>query len=195
MPWCSPGVSGTKAVGNHSARRCFYQRSSINRLGLLIWRIVHCRVENMTNESLHTLHKTYIRGTEPKAIVEYKKVFLCYLTAAVHKGGDFSTRNIYITTKVLKHMYDKKPAEEYDFLLVHLPQIIKYPDRIYQNRNGKRGNICLSKIVKNQPYLCSLEDKAENKEIVVVTAYRIRDKKYLEKYSLVWSWRDDVPSS
>jgi len=149
----------------------------------------------MPNESLHSLHKRYIRGTQPKAIVENKKVFLCYLTAAVHKGGGFSTRNVYITTKVLKHMYDKKPAEEYDFLLVHLPQLIKYPDHIYENRNGKRGNICFTKSIKNQQYFCSLEDDTEAQEIMIVTAYRIRDKKYLEKYSLLWSWRDDAPSS
>lgn len=149
----------------------------------------------MPNESLHTLHKRYIRGTEPKAIVEYKKVFLCYLTVAVHKGGEFSTRNVYITTKVLKHMYDKKPAEEYDFLLIHLLQILKYPDHIYQNRSGKRGNTCLTKTIKNQLYFCSLEDNSENEEVAVVTTYRIRYKKYLEKYSLLWSWRNDNPSS
>lgn len=57
-------------------------------------------------------HK-YIENTPEKAVVADKKLFLCLLTLAVSQGVDINcARNVYITTQALKHLYDKKPAEE-----------------------------------------------------------------------------------
>lgn len=155
----------------------------------------------MENESLPSLHKKYIKGTSPKAIVMDKKILLCNLTNAVKRGGNFSSGSVYITTKVLKHIYDKKPAELYDFIIKNLPQIVKYPNHIYRNKNGKRGDFCLVKSLKNEKYLCSIEicevcidTEKKQEEIYIATVFRTDDK-YLEKYELLWSWRDDIPSS
>lgn len=151
----------------------------------------------MEQESLHSLHKKYIKGTEPKAIVVYKKILLCNLTKTVQRSCGFSSGAVYITTIILKHLYDKKPAEWYDFIINNLIEIVKYPNHIYKNRSEKTGNFCLVKTLKNKKYLCSIEicaDEQEKPEIYIVTVFRTDDK-YLEKYELLWSWRDDAPSS
>ncbi|MBU2545173.1 hypothetical protein KKC65_01805 [Patescibacteria group bacterium] len=95
--------------------------------------------------------------------------------------------------KSSKTCYDKKPAEQYDFIIRNLHTIVKYPDSIYKNKDGKRGDFCLVKELKNKKYLCSIEDKGMG-EISIATAFRTDDK-YLGKYELLWSWKDGTPSS
>ena len=151
------------------------------------------------NQPILELHKKYIKGTERKAMVPDITVFLCYLTNAVKNALQVSTIATYINTKVLKHLYDKRPAQEYEFLVENIHRIIKYPDSIYKNREGKRGSFCFTKKLKNEKYFCSLEETSllETKDktgILVVTAFRIEEK-YIEKYELLWSWRDDKSSS
>ncbi len=151
----------------------------------------------MKQESLHSLHKNHIKGTDLKAIVVYKKILLCNLTKAVQKGCGLSSGAVYITTKVLKHIYDKKPGELYDFIIDNLPTIVKYPDHIFKNKKEKTGDLCFVKTLKNKKYLCSIEgctNEEKKGEISIVTVFRVDDA-YLEKYELLWSWRDDAPSS
>lgn len=93
----------------------------------------------------------------------------------------------------MKHLYDKKPAEEYDFLVCNIYKIVKYPDRIYKNKDPKRGDLCFLKKLKGYNYLCSLE--VADDELTVITAFRVRKESYLNNYELLWSWRGDIPSS
>lgn len=149
------------------------------------------------SESLYSLHKKYIKGTPPGSIVMIKKILLCKLINTVRRDCNFSSSGVYVTTKMLKHIYDKKPAELYDFIIENLVKIAKYPEHIYKNKSSKRGDFCFVKTLKNEKYLCSIEiyNSEENKEeIYVATVFRTDDK-YLEKYELLWSWRDDIPSS
>jgi len=122
-----------------------------------------------------------------------KKILLCHLSYAVRRGVNLSSNNVYINTKVLKHIYDQKPAEQYDFIIQNLHKIVRYPDNIYKNRNGKRGDFCLVKELKNKKYLCSIEDK-NTREINIATVFRT-DNKYLKKYEPLWSWRNGGSSS
>ncbi|MBP9817783.1 hypothetical protein KBC75_03470 [Candidatus Shapirobacteria bacterium] len=100
-------------------------------------------------------------------------------------------------------MYDKKPAEEFDFLLRNVVHLVKYPDSIYKNRSGKKGNYVFTKIIQEVMYLCSLEtcesnfDEGQDETNFIVTAFRLRVGKesYLDKYRLLWSWKGDLPSS
>lgn len=147
------------------------------------------------------LHEKYIQQTEAGAIVQLTEVLLCHLTLAVCRDGmgiDQDKTKVYISTRVIKHVYDKKPAEEYDFLVSNLHQIVKYPDLVYLNKKGKRSDFCLVKTIKNQKYLCCLEimdDLDERVAFSVVTFYRIRKDSYLNSYELLWSWRSDTSSS
>ena len=137
-----------------------------------------------------TLHQKYVANTAQKAIVQDISVFLCNLTYAVTNGiGLHGHHKVYISTKVLKHSYDKRPAFEYDLIVNEIHKIIKYPDKVYQNKESKRGDYCFVKIIKNERCLCVVEKGNECLEIV--TFYRVPKEKYLDSFPLVWSWRDD----
>lgn len=147
------------------------------------------------------LHLDYIRNTEKKAIVQMVNVFLVHLTVAVVKGVHFPCNKVYLNTRVLKHVYDKRPAEEYDFLLHHITDVVKYPDCIYRNKPGKRGEFCFVKETKNSRLFVSVEiaktaveDGKITHQCEVVTFYRINES-YLRNYDLLWEWKDGGPSS
>ncbi|MEI7425640.1 MAG: hypothetical protein WCK16_01775 [Candidatus Moraniibacteriota bacterium] len=166
---------------------------------------------------LSKFFENYIKGTPQKAIVANRKVLLCRLTEAVIEGIEIknSAKNVYITSRCVKHLFDKRPAEEFLFIIDHLHEIVKCPDRIYGNAEGKRGDFCLTKRISNEEYLCAVEileissvvrecnelagsNKASAdltvREIQVSTAFRIRDEKYIIKnYTLLWDWGNGNP--
>jgi len=141
----------------------------------------------------------YIKNTQEKAMVPDGKILLCYLPNAVMKGieTDFSIKSVYMTSRCVKHLYDKKPAEEFDFIINNLHDIVKYPDEIYKNLSGKRGDFCFVKRIEDARYLCTIGiamDECGNcKEIQVATAFRLRDENYIKKYTLLWDWGNDKP--
>ena len=146
---------------------------------------------------LPNLHKKYIRGTEKGAFVQLEVVFVCNLTNAVMRSISITHNKVYVSTKVLKHLYDKRPGEEYDSVVDNLHKVIKYPDHIYKNKEGKKGTFIFMKKIKGDNYLCSLEiiTIETEEKIEVVTGYRIRKDGYMDSYELLWSWRDGDPSS
>jgi len=114
------------------------------------------------------------------------------------KGIDMTCNKVYLSTRVLKHVYDKRPAEEFDFMLDTLVNVVKYPDKIYKNKNGKRGCFCFVKEVKNSTCLVSLETIFDEKKVAthceVATFFRTDDD-YLKNYELLWEWKGGIPSS
>lgn len=141
------------------------------------------------------MHKKYILGTPEKSIVADLIGLLCKLTISVSKGilETKEKTKVYISTKALKHMYDKKPAQEYDFVIKNIIQIVKYPDSIYRNKTSGVGDFVFVKRIQNEEYLCVLERTDLGLE--VVSSYKIRKESYMKKYGLLWSWKDDNPSS
>lgn len=138
----------------------------------------------------------HIRGTAKESIVADKTIMLCHLSNAVCKVIELGPK-VYMNTRALKHIYDKRPAEEFDFIVRNTYKIVKMPDFIYKNKNPKRGDLCFTKVVEDNNYFCSLEVKDESgeKEVYVVTVFRIRKPNYLNNYELLWSWKDGAPSS
>ena len=152
----------------------------------------------MAQKVLNKFFEKYIKGTVEKATVVNRKIFLCNLTNAVCTGIKINkkTKKVYITTRAVKHLFDKKPAEEFLFLIENLHKVVKYPDKIYKNKPGKRGEHCLVKKIGNVSYLCSIEiilSSEHNQEIQIATVFRLRDDSYIKKYTLLWSWGDDIP--
>ncbi len=151
------------------------------------------------NEILRSLHEKHIVNTAPETMVTLVKVHFCHLTNHVCKGvliaGIDLPLKVYINTKVLKHLYDKRPAQEYDFILINLELLITFPEYVYKNKNPKRGDICFVKEIDDIKYFCSLEIAGEESHIV--TAFRLKPNKesYLNSYELLWSWKDGEPSS
>lgn len=152
---------------------------------------------------LKEFFKKHIENTQEKAAVADRKMFLCQLTKAVVKGInlDDSAKSVYITSRCVKHLYDKKPAEEFLFIINHLHKAVKYPDKIYENMRGKRGDFCFVKRIGNEEYFCTIEILEINisgadsaaKEIQVATAFRLRDEKYIKNYTLLWDWGNGNP--
>jgi len=158
----------------------------------------------MEDITIVKLFKRYIRNTEEKAPVVERIAVLCKLTNAVKTAGNFPTHKIYVTTKALKHLYDRKPAEEFNAILKYLLPLVKFPDHIYAMKAGKRGDLCFVKKFRGLLYVCSIEitnDKDPDEQCegmnYVVTAFRLRKGKesYLNSYRLIWSWKGGFPSS
>ena len=146
-------------------------------------------------DKLVDIFEKYIKDTPVKSIVTRKSIVLCRLTNQVNKAildcGGLS--KVFINTKVLKHLYDKKPAEEFYFLVKNSHILVKYPDKIYKNKEPKRGEWLFAKEIKNELYLCSLSN--ENGDFEVATAFRDRKRKYIKSYDLLWSWENDKSPS
>lgn len=151
-------------------------------------------------DSVVRLYKDFVKGTEEKAPVTEKTILLCFMTKAVQKSLNIKSRKVYITTRIIKHLFDRKPAEEFEFILHHISEIIMKPDDIYEPPQGKRGNYCFVKGIQNSRYICSIEvtsslDAGGENMNFAVTSFRNRDTAYLEKYKLLWSWKGGTPSS
>ncbi len=151
--------------------------------------------------SLIKLYKQHIRNTKHKAIVVEVSILICNLTYAVHQALKTKSLKVHINTKVLKKLYDKRPAGEFDVLLNHLPSIAKYPENIYSNKTGRLGKYLFTKRIDEVLYICSILDemnvivdgKTENVNLVV-TAFK-NDGDYLKDCTLLWSWKGGTPSS
>ena len=144
------------------------------------------------------LFKDYIKGTPKRALVQMVEIHLCHLTAAVIKGVGLSPNKVYLNTRVLKHMYDKRPAEEFDLMLFALIDVVKYPNKVYKNKNGKRGSYCFVKEVKNSKCLVSIEticEKTSNEERCQIVTFFRTDDSYLSNFELLWEWKGGNPSS
>lgn len=157
---------------------------------------------SLESMSLVKIHKQYIKGTKPKAPVVESTILLCNLTIAVFKTDYFKSLKVHINTIVLKHLYDKKPAEEYEFIIHNLFTIVKYPNHLYRNKTAKRGEIVFVKEIEGNNYLCSIEtmtfthtDGSTEEINHIATAFRVRDENYLKGYELLWSWKGGNPSS
>lgn len=101
-------------------------------------------------------------------------------------------RDYFVTTMVIKHMYDKRPAREFDLILIYLPILLKDPDLIFRNKAEKRGEYCHVREFNGEIYFCSFEFVNEIHH--VVTCFRI-EPTYLNGYTLLWSRKDGEPSS
>ena len=147
-------------------------------------------------EVLRNLYEKYIRGTSEKAPVADRTVFFCRLTREVERVLDLTESTVYARTIPLKHMYDKKPAEEFDFVIDNIHKVVKHPSHIYKNKNPKRGDFCFIKKLNGEWYLCSLElIKGNQGKMMIVTAFRLRKTSYLNSFDLLWSWGDGAPPS
>ncbi len=158
-----------------------------------------CFLKCMSIKVTTELYEKYIKGTEKQAVVQNVTALLCSMTVAVNKGSRVNCKRIYISTRVLKHVYDKRAAEEFDFLVSNIHQVLKYPDRVYKNRDAKKGDFCFVKKLKNNLYLASVEimknPQGESTHCEVITFFRIQKESYLNGYELLWEWKVGTPSS
>jgi hypothetical protein len=152
----------------------------------------------MPKEPLWKLHEDYIKRTKPEAFVLQAKKCVTKTNRKTRKALHCKAKKTYITTRALKHLYDKKPAEEFDFMLDNIISIVRTPDYLYGDTQDRRNRFCLVKHIEEYRYLVAIEiieRNTEKEEIQIVTAFRVRDEKYLRNYDLLRSWRDGAHSS
>lgn len=149
--------------------------------------------------SVQRLYTDHIRGTAAHELVSDVTIVLCTLTGVVMVVCVLDSNRVYLTAKALKHLYDKRPAEEFEFLITWLWKTIRFPEQIYANKGEKRGNYLFVRHIKNDHYLCALEvvvdDLNGSKSLYVTTAFRLKKPSYLLSYKLLWSWKGGGPSS
>lgn len=145
---------------------------------------------------LQELHDDFIAGSYRGDPVGMDRDKICTLTRAVSRGlGLSGLGSAYISTRALKHAYERRPASEYQLILDRLHSLVKRPTQIYQNKPGKRGSHLLVGMLNDQEYACTIEIVTET-EIEIVTVFEKRDK-YFEPGKgcvLLWSWGDGTTS-
>jgi hypothetical protein len=139
------------------------------------------------DDSLFKLHEQFINGTKEK---EYVKVFthlLCPISKEVKKAVGAKYVKVYITSKVLKHIYDlhfyvKHQMDIYVFIIKNLHLIVKDPDMVRKNIDSqkKRAQIVFFRVIDGENYVCPLEieqfrkGKKIKERLCVVTAFKER---------------------
>ena len=138
----------------------------------------------------------YIEKTRYKAIVQDRRLFLAQLDKTITDlfGIDYGNGGVCLTSRSLKHLFDKKPAEEFLFVMGNLYSILKYPTKVYKNKDNRRGQYCVVAKIDGDEYFCALEvDEKSDKEVYIPTTFRLRDDKYLNNYTLLWDWGNGGP--
>ncbi len=150
------------------------------------------------NKKLAKVIERYIKNTPRKGYVKELRIMICELPHKLKPKLKLKDTRVYITTKSLKHMYDARSAQEFDFIIKNVESSVAHPLRIYKNKLGKTGDVCLYLEFNNNAYFYILETKSGN--AYLVSAYRLSDieekrKNYLSGYKLLRSWKVDLPSS
>lgn len=137
----------------------------------------------------------YIKNTAPQEKVYVDKGLLCKIKPSLKTFLNNHTqcfdRSVFLSTKSLKniydrHIYDKNNAVIFNIILKNLTNIIRYPDEIRRNVDSKRGDFLFIKEIENQLFFSSVEVLVDGSiEIVSASATGV---KYLEKFTLLWSW-------
>jgi hypothetical protein len=145
-----------------------------------------------SNLTIYQLHRKHIANTPKDFVVVNKEIAICNLTHAVQKGINVNFRRVCLKSRVLKHIYDKRTAQVYDFIKNNLGKIIKFPDVIYRNHSCKRGGYLFEKLVKGCLYCVVIEEDSKNERFQVVTVFPTT-KAYLKKFKKLWSWKGGNP--
>jgi len=141
--------------------------------------------------SIKNLFNKYVKYSAYKSDVTLSRVFVGKLRRELRDivGEDYYI--IYINSRSLKHIYDrhifdKKVPRDFYLILNNLKQILLNPDKIYKDKEGKRGNYIFVKVLVNKTYMCTIE-MISNGDIEVVSS-SLTGNKYLSKFVLLWSW-------
>ena len=155
----------------------------------------------MEETNLLKLHKQYIEGTRPKEYVKVFDVLAGQITSEVKKSINIKNPKVYLTSKVMKHIYDRHCHDKgqdhvYLFLLENIHLIIKRPDLIRENRDSrkKRGEFVFIADIEGELYACPMEKESVRKgkklkgRLSVVTAFKLKRKgRYLIDTKILFS--------
>ena len=130
---------------------------------------------------LFDISKEYIINTTPKAGIRKIDIPVGILSEKSAKLCGIENRTVYVTTWVLKHIYDKH-FKIYDLVIKKLYVIISSPDTIYLNKRMRRGEYLFYKFINETNILLVLQEL--NKKWFVVTVFNTNER-YLTKLEIV----------
>ncbi len=140
---------------------------------------------------LEKINKLYIKGKKPGEYVTEKVVTICQIKNNIRILLKLPLLKVYISTKVLKHIYEQRPDYEYELILQNLDEVLTEPDAIYQNAKSKRGTFIFKKNLNKNVLMASIEvvkQKKGKKEIgipYIVTAFSPREG-YFKKFRKIF---------
>lgn len=140
----------------------------------------------------------YIKNTPRKGYVKDLRIKVGEIPHKLRTKVGAKDSRVYVTTKSLKHMYDARLAQEFDFIIANIEFVINDPQRIYKNKEGKTGDVCLYCELEGNAYFYILDNGSG--QVRIVSAYRLsaveeKRRNYLSGYKLLWSRKGDLPSS
>lgn len=141
-------------------------------------------------QKLIDIIEKHIRLSLEKSLVESINI---RLSNFVYEG---KVHRVFISTRSLKHVYDKRPAEEFDRCILTINDILDKYLEIYHNKDGKRGSLLIThKDCYLDKYICVLEKDTQDNIYNIVTFFRLRKDNYLKSYKLIWSQEGGEPPS
>lgn len=146
------------------------------------------------NNHLLILHKKHIALTPKDSIVIKRRSFIANIAEAIQLN-QLKSRRIYISTFCLKHLYDKRTALEYEYILHNLHIIFSNPDAIYKNLDGRIGSLVFHKNLKDGNYIGIIDlGKRKEQPNYILTSFRVEEDK-LCKFQIVWKREAGPPPS
>ena len=98
---------------------------------------------------LKQLHREHIEDSITGAVVVLKTFHLATTTKDTSKALQVEVAKVYISTKVLKHLYDKKPAAEYFYVIDKLADLLNIHNRYIATYPQRQGTLFLLRNILN----------------------------------------------
>ena len=137
----------------------------------------------------------HILNTPPESEIILLDVLISSLPIDLYKElrliEKFSSQNIYISTKSLKHAYDRR-QEFTASSLDNLPETFITPDYVVKGREDQRADfIFLKWISRDRLIACPVEICEQNDETALfcITFFPARIS-YIKKSTILWSRED-----
>lgn len=156
-------------------------------------------VIKLFGEIQKSIYPTYFKHT-PESYVVLQEVLICSVNSNLHtslrKKEEFSIPRIYISTKSLKHSYDRRP----DFTTLYLDDVhltLKDPDCVLENVEDKDGTLIVKrghfifcrKLVgrKNKYLACPVEvDNRGGATALFCVSFFPSKSSYIKKFPTLW---------
>jgi hypothetical protein len=142
--------------------------------------------------SQQLLFERYVAGTRVKEHVFLAKTVVCKLNAKLYRRlceeGELENSKVYVSTKVLKHIYDDH-FHEHEKLIDNLNIIVNSPEAVYRNKDGKSGAYLLIKDIQAVTYcvVMDVSQTGDGMRMEIRTCFQVSTpKRYLKGCELVW---------
>jgi hypothetical protein len=143
----------------------------------------------------------HILNTPYEARIILRNILVCSISDKLYNHlcnvRDFSVPDIYISTRSLKHVYDKRPSVAIEYLDI-LYDALSQPDLIlFGKSSGKADFIFCKKLREDKWLVCPIGiSYKKNKRFLFCFTFFPARQNYIKKSAILWSREDGrVPPS